>query len=175
MLYVSTTDPKGHSIDRILFPGKSSFPLSPCNKNREKDSPNVISKHDQMKLIMKFIGVPEDQDLSFLTDKPAISYLQEVSQGCTAVDLLAKFSHCKKRDLIKLLKQLLMFNPFYRCSASEALKNEIFDSIRDSKKEKSCHTKITLEIDSDEAFDYEKGSSPIFKLKDYQKIIEKEA
>jgi len=104
MLYVSTTDPKGHSIDRILFPGKSSFPLSPCNKNREKDSPNVISKHDQMKLIMKFIGVPDDQDLSFLTDKPAISYLQEVSQGCTAVDLQAKFGHCKKRDLIKLLK-----------------------------------------------------------------------
>jgi len=57
-----------------------------------------------MKLIMKFIGVPDDQDLSFLTDKPAISYLQEVSQGCTAVDLLEKFSHCKKRDLIKLLK-----------------------------------------------------------------------
>lgn len=98
-----------------------------------------------------------------------------MSQGCTPVDLFVKFSTCKKRDLVKLLKQLLMFNPFYRCSASEALKNEIFDSIRDSKKEKSCHTKITLEIDSDEAFDYEKGNSPLFKLKDYQKIIEKEA
>ena len=65
-----------------------------------------------------------------------------------------------------------MLNPFYRYSASEALKNPVFDEIRESKKEKSSHTKINLEIDSDEAFDYEKGSSPLFKLKDYQKIIE---
>ena len=35
--------------------------------------------------------------------------------------------------------------------------------------------KITLEIDSDEAFDYEKGVSPLFKIKDYQRMIEKEA
>ena len=128
-----------------------------------------------MKLIMRFIGVPDEQDLSFLTDEPAISYLKELSQGATTVDLEQKFSVCKKKDLIKLLKNFLMFNPFYRYSASEALKCKVFDEIRDSKKEKSSHTKITLEIDSDEAFDYEKGSSPLFKLKDYQKIIEQEA
>ena len=68
-----------------------------------------------------------------------------------------------------------MFNPFYRCSASEALKCSIFDQLRESKKEKSSHAKITLEIDSDEAFDYEKGVSPLFKIIDYQRMIEKEA
>jgi hypothetical protein len=34
-----------------------------------------------MKLIMKFVGEPTDNDLSFLTEDAAISYLKEVSNG----------------------------------------------------------------------------------------------
>lgn len=128
-----------------------------------------------MKLIMRLIGVPDANDLSFLTDEPAIQYIKEVSTNCQAQDLYVKFKECKSKELIKLLTQLLMFNPFYRCSASEALKSSIFDKIRDPKKEKSSHHKISLDVDADEAFDYDKGSSLLFKQEDYQKMIKKEA
>lgn len=45
--------------DRVLFPGTSCFPLSPCTKTRETDESKcarVISKNDQLKLIVQHFG-----------------------------------------------------------------------------------------------------------------------
>ena len=73
-----------------------------------------------------------------------------------------------------LLDWLLQFNPFFRCSASEATKSTAFSNIRKKKNEFTAADKIKLDIDSDGAFDYETGQSVIFSVKDLKMKIQKE-
>ena len=51
--------------------------------------------------------------------------------------------------------KLLEFNPYYRWSASECLKSKYFDDIRNPELEESSSKKIMLDVDKDDAFDYE--------------------
>ena len=67
---------------RYLFQGNSCFPLSPCAKDdkerdNEKDGPkdkklHVISKNDQLKVILRDLGLQSDHDLSFITSEHAV-------------------------------------------------------------------------------------------------------
>ena len=65
------------------------------------------------------------------------------------------------------------FNPFFRQSARELLKNAYFDDIRILKNEMHAPFKLKLDIDADGSFDYEKGNSKIFSKADYQQKIKK--
>ena len=51
---------------------------------------------------------------------------------------------------------MLEFNPWFRKSPKELLKMSLFDQFRQESMEVDAPFKITLEIDQDEAFDYEK-------------------
>ena len=46
------------SSDRFLFPGTSCFPLSPCEKmkNSANKKKNIVSKNDQLKVILEIMG-----------------------------------------------------------------------------------------------------------------------
>ena len=96
---------------------------------------------------MNLVGEPSEEDLSFMTEDPAIQYVKEMSKGLVKKDLSQLYPNSRNKDLTSLVSWLLSFNPFYRCSASEALKSQIFDKIRDTKKEKSARVKLTLDID----------------------------
>jgi mitogen-activated protein kinase 1/3 len=148
-------------IDRILFPGKSCFPLSPCEKKRNQGS-NLITSSDQMKLILKYLGKQSEEDLSFMTDDPAIVYVQEMGKT------MKPFKSESNSDLGKLKDDMLKFNPFFRVSASEVLKSSIFDTFRISKNERSAKQKVLLEIDKDEGFNYETGKSDKYTFSDYK-------
>ena len=50
---------------------------------------------------------------------------------------------------------MLEFNPWFRKSPKELLKMKVFDQIRHHKMEQDAPFKIHLEIDQDDAFDYE--------------------
>jgi len=54
------------------------------------------------------------------------------------------------------LSWFIEFNPYFRLSGSEALKEKIFDEIRDKVQEKQARapSKLQLDIDMDESFDY---------------------
>lgn len=78
-------------------------------------------------------------------------------------------------DLEKLKDDMLKFNPFFRVSASELLKSKVFDDFRINKNEKSAPEKILLEIDKDEAFNYESGKSEKYSFADYRKIVKTES
>ena len=64
---------------RFLFQGDSCFPLSPQNKNKgenkdEKDKSkkaHVVSKHDQIKVILRNIGHQTDAHLSYISSENA--------------------------------------------------------------------------------------------------------
>lgn len=106
-----------------------------------------------------------------MTDDPTIQYVKNIALKCSKQDLAEKLPECHNKDLISLLKKLLELNPFYRCSATEAISSNIFNMIRDKKKEKSSPIKLFLEIDNGEDFDYEKGVSKTYNIGDYKKII----
>jgi len=70
-----------------------------------------------------------------------------------------------------LLKSLLEFNPYFRKSAKECLQNPMFEDLLFNNFDKLKFPKVQLDIDKDDAFDYEKGSSSKYKLKDYLDMI----
>lgn len=55
-----------------LFPGESCFPLSPSsNKNQVMRNGFPHESTDQLSMIFATIGVPDEKDASFVTDKKA--------------------------------------------------------------------------------------------------------
>ena len=64
-------------------------------------------------------------------------------------------------------------NPYFRSSASESVKWKVFDEFKTMNKYKSnAPKKLKLEVDQDDAFDYEKTQkSNIHSLKDYQQMV----
>lgn len=61
-----------------------------------------------------------------------------------------------------------------RFSASECLRSKIFDAIRIPAHEKSAPSKVMLDVDNDDAFDYNSGKSNKYAMEDYIKMIERE-
>jgi hypothetical protein len=61
---------------RFLFPGNSCFPLSPCEemKKSEDKTVNIVSKRDQLKLILDVLGHQDENSLAFITDDSALEY-----------------------------------------------------------------------------------------------------
>jgi hypothetical protein len=66
-------------------------------------------------------------------------------------------------------------NPFYRPTAFELLKNPIFDEYRDKKNEQCPFKKLMVDIDQDDAYDYETQQSLLYKNDDIIEMIHKEA
>lgn len=56
---------------------------------------------------------------------------------------------------MKLLCELLQFNPHKRVTAAECLKNKIFDHIREPELEQPAPFKIKLNVDEHGAYDYD--------------------
>ena len=57
---------------------------------------------------------------------------------------------------MKILSDMLEFNPYFRPTAKECLSNKIFDSIRVPGLESSAPFKINIDVDRNEfEFDYE--------------------
>lgn len=79
---------------------------------------------------------------------------------------------------------LLSFNPYFRMTAREAISLKIFDEVRDQSKEKFLKSlfdlqdksliKISLCVDSDDAFDYDNASNAKYSKQDLKQILYEE-
>jgi hypothetical protein len=151
-----------------LFQGNSCFPLSPCvkdDKERENDGKDkdkdkdkklhVISKNDQVKVILKDLGPQNEQDLSFLTSENAVQYVRELEMSAhkqTSETKLLQQRVSKMRTQLtsKMLEiqeiqiNFLKLNPFFRMTSYESIKLKIFDNVRDSKKEKTLKALLLM-------------------------------
>lgn len=67
---------------RILFPGSSCFPISPCKKYGDSSDKETtkISENDQLIKILDVVSQLGEQDFSFLSDQTAIEYAEQVSR-----------------------------------------------------------------------------------------------
>ena len=66
------------------------------------------------------------------------------------------------KNLVELLRSMIEFNPFLRASPSECLKSPFFDPIRVPQLEMPAPQKIFLQIDQEDACDYQSGASMKF-------------
>ena len=96
--------------------------------------------------------------MSFISDDPVLKYVKNLDKKGRKTEFDEVFKNNSK-ELMYILDQTLKFNPYFRNSASECIKTQVFDEVRDKKKEISAPYKITLDIDRDEAFDYTNGVS----------------
>lgn len=75
--------------------------------------------------------------------------------------------------MIKLLKEMLQFNPSMRPTAKECLQSPIFDQIRVPGLEQAAPFKINIEVDRNELkFDYDEESCS-FRDMDHSELIYK--
>ena len=72
---ISFSDPyrtkKSVKAGLAIFKGNSCFPMSPCEQmlqSKNKDSQTIISKHDQLNVILGSVGTQSDEDLKFIED-----------------------------------------------------------------------------------------------------------
>ena len=100
--------------------GKSCFPLTPTDhKGRD-----CFIKTSQIGKIVKKLGFPDELDQSFISDAPAHEYLASLNDPSKTADnsfnLDSHFSNFDP-ELLKILKGMLEFNPYFRITAKEAL------------------------------------------------------
>lgn len=100
---------------RCLFPGRHCFPLSP-DVMAEIDGAGIplTQKNDQLDLIFNVIGTPTEDEISFVTDSKALTYLRRYPAK-PAANLREKYPE-GTNDALRILKSMLKFNPFDRPS-----------------------------------------------------------
>ncbi len=130
-------------LDRApLFPGTSCFPLSPDSNAKIVKCGFPISKMDQLIVIVKTMGFPSKDDLTFITDKKALEYVNALPKK-KGIDLNKKF-HKAGKEAIDFLKRTLVFNPKNRISIQEALAHPLFKEIRDKNLENEMTKKLNF-------------------------------
>lgn len=128
-----------------LFPGKSCFPLSPAKENTIQKNGLPFSSNDQLAIIFAVIGNPTEEDASFVTDQKAIEYLKSFPYT-PRVDLALKYQGAPPQA-IDFLNKILVFNPFFRMSLSDALAHPLFDEVRNANSQNVIGTQIDLEFE----------------------------
>lgn len=81
------------------------------------------------------------------------------------------FPDIQNEGLIELIEGMLNYNPSFRITAAEALKHEVFDSLRVKQREIPAKRQIDLPIYADGAYDYEECVSVAAGTKDFQRMI----
>lgn len=136
--------------DRLpLFPGKSCFPLSPDHKVTTKKGGFPSSSSDQLNVIFDVIGVPTEEEYSFVTDAKALEYLKTFTAR-KRVDLKKKYPAAGD-DALDLLNRMLVFNPFFRITLEDCLNHPYLAPVRDKLQETvaSAPIKLRFETESD--------------------------
>mmetsp|Transcript_16594 Transcript_16594/g.25587 ORF Transcript_16594/g.25587 Transcript_16594/m.25587 type:complete len:214 (+) Transcript_16594:624-1265(+) len=116
-------------MDRTpLFPGKSCFPLSPAKGPQEQRGGFPFSSTDQLAVIFAVIGAPTEEDLSFVTDQKALDYLNSFPKSMR-IDWKLKYSGGSP-EALDFLNKILVFNPYFRLSLTDALNHPLFENVR---------------------------------------------
>jgi mitogen-activated protein kinase 1/3 len=128
-----------------LFPGRSCYPLSPDRHARIQANGFAVSKDDQLAIIFEILGTPEENDIAFVTDEKALSYLKSF-KPIKRVDFQLKYPGADF-DSLDLLNKMLQINPYFRISVEDALNHPCFTKIRRESKEVVAETPVSIEFE----------------------------
>lgn len=144
-----------------LFPGKSCFPLSPDRHARIQANGFPVTKDDQLAVIFEILGTPEGDDIAFVTDTKATTYLKSFA-SIPRMDLSKKYPGATA-DAIDLLNKMLQINPFFRISVKDAISHPVFAKIRKEGKEATSGHLVAIDFE-DELLDKEMLRNVFLKL-----------
>ena len=100
------------------------------SESQSQQSVHFVSEFDQLKKTLQKTGQTSEEDLCFVTSQNARSYLKNLSEDKQQVVNLKDIFKDIDEKLVDILERLLQINPYFRPSASELIKNPIFDDIR---------------------------------------------
>ena len=86
---------------KILFPGSSFM--------------------NQIELILKICGTPDEESLNYITNRHANRYIRGLPKY--SKPLLSNIIKSENKQCIDLLESILQFNPHYRITFVEALRH----------------------------------------------------
>eukprot|EP01022_Parablepharisma_sp_SALTPOND_P033037 TRINITY_DN88080_c0_g1_i1.p1 TRINITY_DN88080_c0_g1~~TRINITY_DN88080_c0_g1_i1.p1 ORF type:complete len:487 (-),score=38.92 TRINITY_DN88080_c0_g1_i1:7-1467(-) len=133
LLELDQNRPKSVKGGRPLFPGDSCFPLSPKLKPDFYAAEMPVSAQDQLKKILELKGAPAKHETDFITDRKAKEYVKALGNK-KKVPLRKVFTWADE-EAVDLLEKMLMFNPYERITAKEALQHSYFADVRDKSAE----------------------------------------
>lgn len=74
-----------------------------------------------------------------------------------------------------VLKSMIEFNPYFRQSAKEILRSEVFGQLNKGIESVGAEEKVLLEVDCDDVYDYEDCKQVKFDMNTFMEMILKEA
>ena len=95
---------------------------------------------------MEVMGTPNEEDLSFITDQTAITYLKEFPINSKGIDLKDRLPYASS-EALDLVKKMVQFNPYFRPSIQECLNHPFFAKVRRPHHETIAPHQIELVID----------------------------
>ena len=142
-------------------------------------------------IVRKFSHQLTEEDLSFISRDDSQTYIQNICRETEALrqgsgmpsepsPVMNTFQFARElkdvpSEMVKILESMLQFSPYMRHSANECLQSPLFAGIKISEQEIAAPSKILLEVDKDDAFDYRNACSAKFTKMDYLSIIREEA
>ncbi|ETN97548.1 hypothetical protein RFI_39981, partial [Reticulomyxa filosa] len=124
-----------------LFPGDSSFPLSPYRfekeeqlRNNKNFGENYASRYDQLRVIFAIVGSPTKEEIKKITDHKARYYLYELPhhEGIPWEELIPKTNPLA----VDLISKMLAFDVEKRMTVDQAIEHPYFERIREPLLEK---------------------------------------
>jgi mitogen-activated protein kinase 1/3 len=114
----------------VLFPGATCVTLSPVNYEKMMDKQKKFGdeRKDQIEIILDVIGTPSDEDIEFLSNPDAISFIKRFKKK-ERKDFKKMFPLLEPSGL-DLLDKILQFNPFKRPTADECLNHSYFNDLK---------------------------------------------
>lgn len=149
-----------------MFKGQYCYPLTPPKKDSKE-----LGHKDQIECIINKLGQMKQEDLSFIINQDAKTYCSMQKPDKASKQAFDDEMVDQDKDLVQLLMSMIEFNPYYRSSPAECLKSPFFDPIRVPQLEQPAPTKIYLEIDQEDACDYQSGASMKFTKDQILKMI----
>mmetsp|Transcript_33546 Transcript_33546/g.74268 ORF Transcript_33546/g.74268 Transcript_33546/m.74268 type:complete len:384 (+) Transcript_33546:237-1388(+) len=101
----------------------------------------------QLNLITKVIGSPQESELGFITSEKAKRYIRSLPKN-ERVDFSKLWPHANKAA-VDLIDRMLVFDPTKRITVEEALEHPYLASLHDLSDEPVCSTPTTYDFDSE--------------------------
>jgi len=114
---------------------------------------------DQIRLYLKHIGAPEEEDRKFIENKHAKKFVDGIAEEMEGENRLSKAERLRKLSPgickmgLDLLCKLLEFNPEKRITVDEALAHPYFKHVRDPSLEDKCKNVRQFDFSFEECLD----------------------
>jgi len=121
---------------KALFPGSSSYPLSPRSSEDDVELQNT----DQLEVIFKVIGTPTEEEIDGFTKHEVKKRLEKFGKN-PGQDFRLLFP-VSPDDHVDLLKKLIMFDRRKRFTVEQALAHEALQHWRKPQQEQVCEPEV---------------------------------